>query len=639
MFDQIHSRLILHRLEREVGQVGDHVFQLGQLDNHGLKGEIAKGRVALRRATGFRMARRNTERARAVALLALASERELGIRPSPTQMLATLAMHEGHAFQLDLADGRNLAVAMAAILYAWGGHPCHIVSTSEYLAKRDAMLMQPLFVTCGCSVAAIAHDTPVEEISRCYEVDLLYATGRQLLSDFMRDHVLVSGVSGSLRRRLWELRAPLDARRPVMKGTFVAIVDDVGTVLIDEATSPMVISAPGKSSVLDEVTQIARAQVENFQPDRDFVVKHEPNVIIEFTAEGERRLAECASALPSFWRLEKRCQDAMTAAILARDVIQLDRHYYVRQQRVVMLEENIQKLLSGQSWYLGVIQAIEAREGLALTIPPRTVARTAFQEFFPRYRRLSGSGSELSQFRRELWRSYRLRLLCITTRATGRFEVVHRYDFADRAEKMAAMIETVDQLQRDRLPVLVGVRRILDIVEIVARLSELGINCNVLEGKDPESDARLLSIASGAGCVTIVTGLAGRGLDIAEDSGVVTMAGVQVLLFEHHETRRADRLFLCWADSRRSPGAAQYFASLDDELLVTCPPLVAATLRFFAKWSKYRGRCIAGLVYFSQRAISRQTARHRGFLLLREAQLDQQLAFFKKLYHDSAARF
>jgi preprotein translocase subunit SecA len=631
MVDCRPSSLTLRRLESEASQVSEQVFQLGLLDERRLKEEIAKGKAALRRAGGFRMRRRNTACPRAVALLTIACERELGIRPSPSQILATLAMHEGYVVQLDSGEGKTLAIAMAAILYAWSGRPCHIVTSSEYLAKRDALSMQSLFAICGCGAAALAQDTPVEQLAQFYSNDILYATSRQLLSDFMRDHLLLSGVSGTLRRRLWELRTPLGARRPVMKGTFVAIIDDVGAVLIDEATAPLVISAPGKDSVLEEVTQIARALVDEFQPGRDYVRDREPHPIARFTPEGERRLAARASELPLFWRQGKRCEDAISLAILARDVLQRDRHYAVQQQRIVVLDESIHRLMSGQSWHFGVIQAIEAKEGIALTIPPRTIARTAFQEFFPRYHRLSGSGSALSELRQELWHTYGLRLLYLPSRFPTNPEIVSRYDFANRKEKMDALIEAVEQFQRDRLPVLVGTRRILDTAEIVAHLAELGIECNVLDGKDPDADAQMLSRARGAGCVTVVTGTAGRGSNIAVDNEIAALGGLQVLLYEHHETKRADQLFIAWAGCQGTPDGVQVFASLEDELLTRCSPLWGRPLRCLATWSKLRSRCVAGLIYLSQWTARRQTSRHRRLLLQREEQLDQQLAFYRRV--------
>ena len=209
----------------------------------------------------------------------------------------------------------------------------------------------------------------------------------------------------------------------------------------------------------------------DFESGKDYRLTTEPHTSFEFTPDGERKLELKATELPEFWREGKRRTDAVTMALIARDVMKRDRHYAVREQRVILIDDNIQRLSPGYAWHYGMLQAIEVREGLPVSMPPRTIARTAFQEFFPRYERLSAVGCELGDLSREIGETYGLRLLRLCGPKSRHIRILREYRFLNREGKIQALIGAVGQTYRERGAVLVITQRVGDSVEIVDRKS------------------------------------------------------------------------------------------------------------------------------------------------------------------------
>lgn len=600
-----------------------------------LAADLALARADLRRACSLGQQHGGAARCAALALLALVCEREFAVAPSRQQLMGALAMHEGHAAELGFGPGKALAVALTAILHVWSGRQCHIVGASDYLVARDAAALGSLYKICGCSVASLASTTAPTEMAQCYGADVLYATGRQLLSDFMRDHLLLSGAVSPLRRSLRAQHMAPDAPQPVTRGTSVAIIDDIEAVLADEAASPVLISAAGNHSVLDGATQAALAVIGELQAERDYQLERQPLLQVHFTPQGEDKLAHLALRLPVYWQHPSRASDLLSLALLARDGLACDRHYVVREGKVIVTDDSVYRLLAGRSWQFGMLQAIEARHGLPCSAPPRTIARAVFQTFFPRYHRLAGAGGACDGLGAELLAIYRLpvaRLAIAAPRAQARL-------FDQQGEKLDALVDTVEQLHRQRLPVLVGVPRSADMAAIGRMLLERGIAFVVADGRDETADAQLLRCAaqpvtgqegiapsesghdvpSDFGRITLLVGAAGRGASV--DPGA---SALHVLLFEHWDTRRGDLAFF-------SLGAhALIFTSADDDLLIRHLPARAAWLRRLARFPLLRRHTFQLMVALAQRQVVRQSSRHRQAMVQREIQLDSQLAFSKK---------
>ena len=563
---------------------------------------LTAARTRLRRAVALGQDADGSAAADALAALAAAC-RIAGLgTPSERQLTAALLMHAGCAVEsgaMREAGGAPLAVALAALLHAWSGRRCHLVRASDYLALRDCTRFAQLFALCGVSAAALEADLGEAELARRYEADLVYATGRQLLSDLLRARLAADGMAAA-------------ACRPAAE---VALVDDLDAVLAEEAASPVVISAAGSAGVLDAATLAACALVEELEAGRDYHIERAPGWQVRFSAAGQARLEPLALRLPVYWRHPQRRDDILSSALLARDALQRERHYLVQEGRVLLADDGVLRLLAGRIWQFGMLQAVEAREGLPLSAPPRTVARTAVQSFLPRYRRLAGIGASLCGMRAELRDCYALETVALSVHAEARPQ--GRYGYRDAAAKLDAFADAVQARQARGEALLVGAPRTADLAAVGRLLAAHNIGFALADGREPEADAATLAAAAEPGKVTLVIASALRNGEPAQPDAE---ASVQVhgMLFEHWDSARTDAAFFAWCSS------GEVFGAASDELLARALPewLPLPVDRLArAPWTA------ALLFRLAQRNAARQASRYRASLALRERQMDEQLAF------------
>lgn len=610
-------------MEQAVGQAQELMTRLAPLDGAAFAQRVAQTRLAFRRARADRSAGA-PELTEALAVAAQAAQRTVGLTASIPQLMAALAMADGYTVQLAPGEGKTLAVAMAAILQAWDARPCHVVTANDYLAARDAKLMQGLFTLCGCSAASVTQELPREQVGPAYACDIVYATAPQLLADFLRDQLLLGGAQSPVQRRLWRLRGGAGGQ-PVMRGLYSAIIDEADGVLIDEATTPLIIASPQSNPLMVRATCAARELVEQMERDRHYRVHVQEGQDVRLTPEGEDWLDEVAGELPEFWQTPDRRENLICMALLARDVFQRDRHYVVQQGRVVIVDENTGRLMPDRSWSHGIHQAIEAREGLELTDPSQTAARMTFQDFFRRYHVLSGASGTLQGIAGELWSTFGLLTLRLAPRVPSRLRTGERHVFRDREGKLAALVQEVGRLHGEGLPVLVGTRRILDSEAIAERLAEAGVDCEVLNAKKHAEEAEIVARAGATGCVTVATNMAGRGVDIAVDAGSIEAGGLHVILSERHDAGRIDRQLEGRTARRGEPGSTEAILSLEDPLLELAP---RGPVRWFAGSSKgFRQWCARQLFAIAQRRAEQSHARDRRSVLAQDRRLGTLLAF------------
>jgi preprotein translocase subunit SecA len=614
-------------MEREVRAAQAAAPQLLALDVAGFEAHIAQVRRAWRTA---RAARTPGLQAMTdgLAAAAAAARRSTGLTPSFPQMLAALAMADGYAVQLAPGEGKTLAVAMAAVLQAWDGRPCHVVTANDYLAARDADLMRVLYTLCGCTVASVTQELDRALVGPAYASDVVYATAPQLLADFLRDQLLLGGAQSPVQRRIWALRGGAAGAQPVMRGLYAAIIDEADGVLIDEATTPLIIASPQSNPLMVRATHTARELVDAMERDKHYKVHLAQGNDVRITPEGRSWLEGVAHRLPEFWQPEDRRENLVTMALLARDVFVRDRHYVVQQGRVVIVDENTGRLMPDRSWSHGIHQAIEAREGLELTDPSQTAARMTFQDFFRRYHVLAGASGTLQGIAHELWTTYGLLTLRLAPRVPSRLRTGERHVHASRDAKLDAIVAEAIRIQRQGLPVLVGTRRILDSEDIAARLTAAGVDCKVLNAKKHAEEAEVVARAGAPHCVTVATNMAGRGTDILLAAGVADAGGLQVLSFEAHESARVDWQLFGRAGRQGAPGRAQAFIGLGDELFERHLPLPAVPLLWTAAaLPGARKRLAPALVFLAQWQAQRRSWAARRSLAEREAQVMQQLSF------------
>lgn len=567
----------------------------------------------------------------AVELVGAIAQRVLGLTPTRAQLEAATAMLNRQLVQLAPGEGKTLAIAMVGVILAWRNRPCHIVTANEYLAERDAVLMAPLYAWCGLSTCSITTKDAPASVGVLYKASVVYATANQLLADFLRDDVLLQGAGSVAQRLLWKFRHLAGTAQPVMPGLCSAIIDEADSVLIDEATTPLIISYTevDRADFLAAI-QIANLSARALRPGRDYELVLNPAPSIRFTAAGLQRVHECARELGVYWQREGRAQDLFKTVISAREFFLRDQNYIVKDGVIVIIDGHTGRATPGRHWSNGIHQAVEAKEQLELTLPSKTVARMTFQTFFRHYHVLCGASGTLHGLDTELWFTYGLKIRRVAANTLSRLRVTQRRMYRTQAQKFAGLIDLVVELNRLHVPVLVGTRRIEDSEKIAAALAQRGLACNTLNAKLDEFEAQVIELAGQLDAITVATDLAGRGSDIQIEPRIEAMGGLHVVMYESHESARVDWQLYGRAGRQGAQGVAYPLLALDDELLQRyCPKPLKWAMRVGYERFGIAGLLSLGL-WAAQRRAQKIATQQRRQLHLMQGELRKRLSFVRE---------
>ncbi|HTO03856.1 MAG TPA: hypothetical protein VL069_09155, partial [Opitutus sp.] len=388
-----------------------------------------------------------------------AAHRQLGERPYLVQLMGALTLHHGWLAEMATGEGKTLTAGLAAVLAAWRGDPCHLVTVNDYLAERDARWMQPLFNTCNVRGGYVTGPMELSERRLNYRQDVTYTTSKEITADFLRDRLRLGQITDVTRWRIhhrFRLRGTLPDG-VVMRGLHTAIIDEADSVLIDEAVTPLIISAQNDEVASRDIHGRLWELVSDFAEDSDFRV----NVVfreVELLPIGRKRVLAAAEKWPDRWRSPVHATELAELALTARMLFHRDKHYVVTEGKVVIVDESTGRLMPNRKWRHGLHQAIEVKEGVAVSATDTTLARLSFQRFFRLYRQLSGMTGTASDVAGELWHIYRLPVMRIpTNRPNIRRQLPDRY-FATLDTKLEAVVDGIRAMHRVGRPVLVGTR-------------------------------------------------------------------------------------------------------------------------------------------------------------------------------------
>jgi preprotein translocase subunit SecA len=549
------------RLEAEA--IDARAGEFKDLSDARLRESLAESRERMRRGG------RGVEGALGPALAAIreAAHRATGLRPFVVQIMGALALHRGCLAEMATGEGKTLTASLVAVLWGWTRRPCHIITVNDYLVQRDAKWFEPLYRYCGVRVGHVTAEMGPEDRRRQYDCDVTYATSKEVVADFLRDCLHLGQIRHPTRRLIRRLLHPNAGSKPtVMRGLHSAIVDEADSVLIDEAVTPLIISAPRKNESLREAVQTAREIVEPLQPHQDYTVNARFREI-EFTAAGRAKLAERCARLPGLWRGPLRRFELVRQALVAREFFLRGKQYIVADDRVVIVDEFTGRPMPQRTWRAGLHQAIEAKESLNVTDPTDTLARLSFQRYFRLYHRLAGMTGTAREAAAELWHIYRMPVVVIPpNRPCIRQQAPDRIFLTEEA-KWEAVTHEVTRIHATGRPILVGTRSVTNSELIAERLARRGLFCRVLNAVRHDEEAAIVACAGEPGRITIATNMAGRGTDIKLPPGVAGAGGLHVLATERHESGRVDRQLFGRAARQGDPGSAQAFVCLEDELL------------------------------------------------------------------------
>lgn len=560
---------------------------------------------------------------RGFALVRESARRTLGMTHYDVQLMGGRAMCLGHVAQMRTGEGKTLTATLPMFMRALSGRGALLATTNDYLARRDAEEMQPIYLALGKSVGVIQTDMSRPQRRAAYGCDITYGTMKEFGFDFLRDHSngrelqeqkFLGGSSGDTPQR-----AELE---PVHREPNFLLIDEADSILIDDARTPLIISAAGDGQEKEQQKAIYRWSAEavrHFEEDRDYWYDRERRQV-DLTPEGMSLLravdkpAEMAGVgLPEMY-------DFMERAIQVHRDYKIDRDYVIRDGEIVIVDESTGRIAEGRRWSRGIHQAIEASQSVEISMDTETQARVTVQSLVGRYPHVSGMTGTAWSARREFRKIYAMPVSVIpTNRKLQRIELPTRY-LPTEEEKMQAIVADVLEVHRTGRPVLVGTRSIAK-SEILARhFTAAGVEHEVLNARQIEREAEIVSRAGEQGRVTVATNMAGRGTDIKLTDEVRNLGGLHVIGSEMHESSRIDQQLFGRCGRQGDPGSTQLYLSADDLLLESAFGQQAAER--YRKQAKTRGAAFwIALFRKAQRKVENQHYRSRRILMHNEKQL------------------
>ncbi len=505
------------------------------------------------------------------ALAIEATDRQLGLRHFPVQVLGAVALFHNHIAEMQTGEGKTITGVLPAALRALVGRGVHVVTANEYLAGRDAETLAPVFERLDLSVGCIRAKISDDERRAAYAKDITYGTAGEMGFDFLRDRLKAGAeFRDTPRRAMFHDEA---GGGPVQRGHYCALVDEADSILIDEARTPLIIGQeqPNKPSAISLYRWAQRA-VESLQPNLDFTFEPRRRQA-NLTDAGARKVSLLAKPAAIDVYDVERIYQHVERSLTACYGYGRDRDYVVVDGEVAIVDEGTGRIMEGRKWQEGLHQAVEAKESVRVTPVTVSAAQITIQSLFRIYEHLSGMTGTAVQTARELRKVYRCRVSVIPThRPCIRRRLPPRV-FATQAAKRRAIAQEVRQLIASQRSVLIGTPS----VSASEALSELfraeGIEHVVLNARYLAEEAEIVAQAGQPGRVTIATNMAGRGTDILLHDTVRAAGGLHVIATEMHTSARIDRQLIGRAARQGDPGSFQFFLSLEDELLrVLTPP-------------------------------------------------------------------
>jgi preprotein translocase subunit SecA len=607
-----------------VALVRESERSVGDIDVSELAGHARDVGKALRR-DGFRP----EIVARAFGLISLAAQRVLGMRPFDVQLQGGWILLQGMIAEMDTGEGKTLTASLPACTAALAGVPVHVITVNDYLVGRDSELLRPLYEALGLTLGCVLEQQTPAERQAAYCCNVIYGTNKTIVFDYLRDRIALGARNSSLRLQLERLSGDRSrARRLLMRGLSFAIVDEADSVLVDEARTPLVISASSETSDEERVALQALEVARQLVEDQDFViVPAERRVVL--TSAGHDRLDRLCAALGGVWAGLMRREELATQAVTALHVFSRDEHYLVRDGKIQIIDEYTGRVMADRTWERGMHQLMEAKEGVPITAQKEPLARISYQRFFRRYVHLSGMTGTGQEVAGELGAVYGLPVVRVPTNRPSRRVTLPEEVYVTEDEKWRAIGLRVREVSASGRPVLLGTRSVAASERASAQLAELGLEHRVLNAKQDREEAEIIALAGGAGRITIATNMAGRGTDIKLGPDVMEAGGLHVILSERHDSKRIDRQLAGRCARQGDPGCFQPMLSLEDDILSIWGQrlrrlLCAALMRLEPA---RRARAGALAIRLAQWRAERSNSRVRKALLKMDQHIGKMLAF------------
>jgi len=482
----------------------------------------------------------------AFAVVREASKRVLGMRHFDVQLIGGITLHRGNIAEMRTGEGKTLVATLPVYLNALTGKGVHVVTVNDYLAKRDSEWMGKLYRALGLSVGLIVANLDYNQRKLAYASDITYGTNNEFGFDYLRDNMVIH------------------AEQIVQRPLNYAIVDEVDSILIDEARTPLIISGPGERST-DSYYTLAKV-VPQLVAGEDYTIDEKQKTIAP-TESGIAKVEKMLKIENLYDSANLELNHLLNASLRAYAMMHRDKDYVVKDGQVVIVDEFTGRLMFGRRYSDGLHQAIEAKEGLKVERESQTLASITFQNYFRMYEKLAGMTGTAKTEEQEFNNIYGLEVYEIPPNKPLLRKDLPDLIFKTKKAKYKAVVKDVVERHKKGQPVLVGTTSITQSEQLSDMLLKSGVPHNVLNAKHHEKEAEIVANAGQRGMVTIATNMAGRGTDISLGEGVAELGGLHILGTERHESRRIDNQLRGRSGRQGDPGSSQFFLSLEDDLM------------------------------------------------------------------------
>ena len=502
------------------------------------------------------------------ALIREVSGRTLGKRHFDVQLMGGWALLKGMIAEMETGEGKTLTATLAAGTAALVGVPVHVLTVNDYLTRRDADEMGPVYQALGLSVGCVVHDVPVNMRRDQYLCDITYCTNKEIVFDYLRDRLTLNEMGGAALRLRVESLYEHDPRysRLLLRGLCYAITDEADSLLVDESRTPLIISGSvvGREEV--NFMRAVMAFAETLENGKDFTIENSTRQI-RIKASGDKKIHELVLPPDTLWTGTIRKNEMIRRAVSALHMFDLDKDYLVRDGKVQIIDAFTGRVMPDRSWEQGLQQLIEIKEGCEVTQQQETVAKISYQRFFRRYLHLSGMTGTAKEVTGEFWSVYGLPVVRIRTHRPLRRKALPDRIFYSRDERDFYLLERVRELHFTGQPVLIGTGSVAASETAGRLLASAGLRHKILNAKNDAEEAEIVALAGERGAITIATNMAGRGTDIKLAPGIVELGGLHVILTELHEAARIDRQLAGRCARQGDPGSYEALLALDKSIL------------------------------------------------------------------------
>ncbi|MGZ5011220.1 MAG: preprotein translocase subunit SecA [Methylobacter sp.] len=555
--------------------------------------------------------------------------RTLGKRHFDTQLLGGWVMIHSMIAQMQTGEGKTLAATLPACTAALAGIPVHVITANDYLAARDAELLQPLYQRLGLVAGSVIDGMETDQRRKIYAGDVVHTTNKQIAFDYLRDRIAMAEDTTPFRLQFKQIQKEHQhSAQLFLRGLCFAIIDEADSVLIDEAGTPLIISKNLPAEENEETYFDALHLASTLIINEHFTVDSDQRTLT-LTEAGENHLSEAAQAMADLWQSKRQRNALVTQALTAQYLFTANKHYMISDGKIQMIDQLTGRVMADRCWEQGLHQMIEAKESCTITRQREPLARISYQRFFSRYLKLAGTSGTAKEVAAELHSVYGLHVVDIPTYKPCQRKMLPERLYLTADAKWTALIARIKELNQLGRPILIGTCSVTESEEISEKLTAHQLPHQVLNAKQNKHEAEIIARTGQSGNITVATNMAGRGTDIELDAHVIALGGLHVIAMARNDALRIDRQLYGRCARQGNPGSAEAFISLQDERIVLAYP--ESLLKIFSRLAgneQIIPEMLAKIILRGpQKKIENQKAEIRDQLMKQDKQQARILAF------------